>query len=273
MKLKQLTTYLMQRGLIAMAIQPEVDSLDAVPEFQRGWYAQDAGGKFKIDFSKVEVEDVTGLRNTVAATRKEAAEAKRLADQRIADALRPYEGIDPVKTKAMLSKFTDDEEAALIADNKFDEVIARRSAKRDAELQRQVDEAHEQANGALEVASTFMERVLDNHVRAAAADSGLHPSAIEDALLRARAIFSLNDEGEAVQFYEDGETVVLGKDGKTPFSPREWLESMKQKAPHWFPAGGSGGGSMGNKVASGGRDLSGLSPQQRMTMARATVKK
>src|SRR3972149_11838102 len=118
-----------------------------------------------------------------------------------------------------------------------------------------------------------MDRVLDNSVRAAPIAVGLHAPAVDDVLLRARAIFSLSDEGEAVQFDEDGETIVLGKDGKTPFSPREWLESMKQKAPHWFPAGGSGGGSMVNKVASGGRDLSGLSPQQRMTMARATVKK
>jgi hypothetical protein len=62
-------------------------------------------------------------------------------------------------------------------------------------------------------------------------------------------MFQLDENGHAVQIGDDGQP-VLGKDGKTPFNPAEWLDSMKEAAPHWFPAGASGSGSgSGNRGA------------------------
>lgn len=271
--MKPLALYLHNVGLIAGAILPEVDKLDAVPEFQRGWYAQDAAtGKYKLDYTKVDVEDVTGLKRTVEATREEARRAKAEREEAVRKALEPYQGIDPEKTRALLSKFENEEEAALIAAGKVDEVINRRMAKRDQEIQRQVEEANESAAGALEVAATFMERALDNEVRSAAIKAGLHPSAVEDALFRARAIFDVDDEGNVVQFDEDGETPVLGKDGKTPYSVNEWLETMRKEAPHWFPSGQSGGGAGGDRGSRPGADMSGMTPTQRLTAARQQTK-
>jgi len=258
-------------GLILGALSEVVESMDKVPEFQRGWYVQGEGGKFKLDLSKVEVEDVTGLKNTVAATRAEAAKARKDAEDKVREALKAYDGIDPVKTRELLSKFDNQEEAALIAAGKIDEVISRRMEKARAAFEKQVADAKAVAESASTVANTFMERVLDNHVRAAAAAAGLQTSAIDDALLRARAIFSLNEDGDPVQLDKD-DNVVLGKDGKTPFTPAEWLESMKEKAPHWFPASASGGGSGGSKNKGGGPDLSGLTPTQRLTAARSAKK-
>lgn len=274
MKMKLLASYMARSGLLLNALAPEVDKLDAVPEFQRPWYAQDAAtGKFKLDFAKVDVEDVTGLRNTVKATRQEVADAKAAAKKAVEEALAPYKDLgDVTKLKELMAQFEDADEAKLIAQGKagIDQIIARRIAKREAELLRQVEEANNSSKGALEVASTFMERVLDNHIRAAAAETpGFHKTAINDALLHGRNIFSVDDDGNAVQFDEDGETPVMGKDGKTPFSVKEWLESKRADCPHWFAAGGSGGGSQGDKGGKGGNIPAGLSPQQRMTMARA----
>ena len=261
--------WLRRCGLVQGAIAFEVDDVAALPEFQRAWYDQDAATKkFKLNPAKVEVEDVTGLKNTVTATRKEAADAKRLADQRVADALKPFEGIDPVRTRALLDKFNGEDEAALIAAGKIDEVINRRMEKHTKAQQKLIDEASAREGGAMELAQSLMEDAVDNKVRAACAKAGLHASAVDDALLRARAIFSLDDDKNVVQFDENDE-IVLGKDGKTPFSPAEWLESMKEAAPHWFPAGGSGGGAGGSRLKSGGQDLSGLSPVARLTAARA----
>lgn len=280
MRIKKLAAaigvYMTNHGLILGGILPEVDKLDSVPEFQRPWYSADAGtGKFKLDFSKVDVEDVTGLRNTVAATRREIADSKAAQARAVTEALEPFKGIDPVKTKQLLSQFDNEEEAALISQGAegIKRVIEKRTEKLRAELARQVDEAQQRADGALEVASSFMEQVLDNHIRAAASKAGIHPSAIDDALLRGRGIFSLNDEGEVVQFEDDSETVVMGKDGKTSFSPAEWLEGMKKSAPHWFPAGGSGGGATGDRGGRGGADLSGLSPTQQLTEARLAARR
>lgn len=261
------------RGLVANAISLEVDALDGLPEFQRAWYAAGQDGKFKLDPSKVEIEDVTGLKNALGATRKEVAETKRNAELKLAETLKMYEGIDPVRTRELLAKFNSDDEAALIAAGKIDVVLEKRMAKMKEEFSKQVQQATERENGALEVASKFMERVLDNEIRAAVMGK-VHPSALKngDILRAARELFDLDDSGNAVQ-KDSGGNVILGKDGKTPFSPDEWIESMREQAPHWFPANGSGGGSSGSTGAVSSGNYAGLSPTERMTAARAAGKK
>lgn len=269
MKMKPIAAYLALMGLHLSAIHPEVEKLEAVPEHLRPYYELDpATKKYKMNFEKVDIEDTVGLKNAAAEARREAKEAKAAREAAIREALKPYEGIDPVKTKELLAKFQDQDEAALIAAGNVDEVVKRRVQKFTEAKEKEIQEAMEREEGALEVAATFMEKVLDNQIRAAAIEVGLHPSAIDDALLRAREIFSLNDEGNAVQYEDDGETIVMGADQKTPYSPKEWLEGMKTKAPHWFPAGASGGGAHGEGRNKGGRDLSGLSPTARLTAAR-----
>lgn len=233
-----------------MAIALAADTLDTIPEAQRAWYVQD-GTKFKLDPSKVEIEDVSGLKTALSKERDAVKAAKAASAQAVADALKDFEGIDPAKTRALLSKFDNEEEAALIAAGKVDEVISKRMSKRDAAQQKLIDAAVAREKEATEVANTFKGRVLDNHIRAAAAKAGIHAFAVDDALLRARALFSLDSKGDAVQLGADGHA-VLGKDGKTPFTPAEWLETMKEAAPHWFPAGASGGGAGGSGGAGAG---------------------
>lgn len=262
------------KGLMPGAIALELGdkaAVEALPEFQRAWYAEDpVTKKFKLDATKVEVEDVAGLRSTVAAAREDVKKSELSKAQAVRDALKPFDGIDPVKTRALLDQFASEEEKKLIASGPegIKKVVEARMEKQREEMAMQIEEAVSEREAALEVASTFMEKVLDNHVRAAAAEAGVHADAVEDVLLRARQIFSLNDDGEAVQFEEDGETLVLGKDGKNPYAPKEWLEKMREKAKHWFPASGSGGGAHGSKGKPGAKDLSGLSPTERLTAAR-----
>jgi hypothetical protein len=225
-----------------MALALKVEKLDTLPEAVRGLYKANAAGGFDLEVDGL--EDTTGLKTALEKEREANKKAKKLSEDAIAAALAPFQGIDPVKTKALLAKFDNEEEATLIAAGKIDEVMTKRMAKRETELQKQVDAANQGKTVAEGVAGKFKTRVLDNHIRAAAGKSGLHPFAVEDALLRARSIFSLNDDGDAIQLGTDGQP-VLGKDGKTPFKPEEWLESMKESAPHWFPAGNVGGGAGG----------------------------
>jgi hypothetical protein len=247
----------------------------ALPEAQRAWYTKE-GDAFKLDLTKVEVEDTTGLKTALASTRQEVKDAKAAAKAAVAEAMKAFEGIDPVKTRALLSKFDNEEEAALIAAGKVDEVIAKRTAKRDAEQQKQLDAAVAREKAALGERDAFKGRVLDDNIRAAASKAGLHAYAVDDALLRARSLFTLNAAGEAVQLGSDG-TPVLGKDGKTPFAPAEWLEAMKETAPHWFPSGASGGGSTGDKGSdAGGKTMKratfdGLTPAGKAAAARTHV--
>lgn len=233
-----------------MALAQTVDTLDKVPESQRAWYAE-ADGKFVLDLNKVEIDDASALKKALNTEREAVKQAKAAAKLAVDEAMKAFEGIDPVKTRALLAKFDNEEEAALIAAGKVDDVIAKRMAKRDAELQRQLDAAKGETEAAKGTANKFRDRVLDNHIRAAAAKAGIHAFAVEDALLRARSLFTLDDKGEAIQVGPDG-TPVLGKDGKTAFTPAEWLDAMKETAPHWFPASGSGGGANGSGGAGAG---------------------
>lgn len=173
------------------------------------------------------------------------------SNRTLKDAVKKFDGIDPDQVRTILSRFADDEEGKLIAAGKIDEVLTKRTERMQAEHTRLLNEALGKAEAAGKRLKAYEGRVLDDAVRAAAAKAGLHQHAIDDALFRARSMFALDDTGQAVQFDESGKP-VLGKDGKTPFTPAEWLDGMKEKAPHWFPASASGGGAGGGGGGSGG---------------------
>lgn len=196
-----------------------------------------------IDAAKTEAVNaaVTGLK---AKNSELIAKVKDAGEK-----LKTFDGIDPVAVKAILTKFASEEEAALLAKGEIDTVLTRRTEHMQAAHAKQIAEANAVAERNAKQAQAFQGRVLDESIRAAIAQAGLHKFAIDDALLAARTMFSLNDDGQAVAIGSDGEP-VLGKDGKTPLSPLEWLESMNEKKPHWWLANASGGGA--SQSASGG---------------------
>lgn len=152
----------------------------------------------------------------------------------LSETMAQFDGIDPVKTKEMLKHFDNSEEARLMAEGKIDEVIAKRTAKRDEEIARQLAEKDGEVTKAKEYASRFNMRVLHNEIRASAPPD-LHPSALEDVLRHAAEMFSLDEEGNVVP--KDG---ALGKNGKAPYSPKEWFEDTRGTHPHRFANGNSG---------------------------------
>lgn len=169
--------------------------------------------------------------------------------KRLKETLKSFDGIDPEKVRTMLSRLENDDEAKLLAEGKMDEVIQRRTAKRDADWQTKLDAQVAATEAEKARSGKFLGRVLDEQIRAAV-NGKVHEKAVEDSLFRARMIFTLDDNGNAVQL-QDGQP-VLGKDGKTAFTPAEWIESMRDSAPHWFPATGSGSGSQ-QSHGSGGK--------------------
>lgn len=164
-----------------------------------------------------------------------------------------FDGIDPDAVRGILQRFSDDEEAKLIAAGKIDEVLDKRTERMRADVDKQIKAANERADKAEAFSNKFRDRVLGDAIRAAAAKTGALPEASDDLILRAKGTFQLNDEGEAVAVDANGD-VLFGKDGKTPLSPLEWAESLKETAPHLFPrAEGTGAG--GHKPGGGGGSL------------------
>lgn len=232
-----------------MALAKQVAKLEDVAEANRGLYVAD-GDKFKLDIEGD--EDTSALRVELATAKREAAE-RRMAIKAIEE---KYAGIDPIKTREMLAKLDQDGEQALIAAGKIDEVIQKRSEKLRADMQKQIDEAHGKTKLAEERVGKYSQRVLDDRIRDAVIGK-VHVHAIKsgDVLRAAREIFTLDDSGNAVQLDDEGKP-VLGKDGKTNYNPAEWIESMTEIAPHWFPSDSTGGGAGGSKNgATGGKTM------------------
>lgn len=161
------------------------------------------------------------------------------------DNLKRYEGIDPDAVRSILQRFSDDEEAKLIASGKIDEVLTKRTERMKTSYEQETAKERQAREAAEQRAEKFTRRVLENSIRAEATAAGIHQHAVDDALLRAQGVFQLDDEGNPVA--AEG---VFGKDGK-PLTLKEWLAEMKDKAPHWFlqPKGSGAPGSGGNHTA------------------------
>ena len=172
--------------------------------------------------------------------------------EQAAEVARKYDGIDADVARSVLQRFNDDEERALIAAGKIDDVLKKRTERMQADhakMLRAEQEARTQAEGK---ASKLAARTLAGAVRDAAIKAGALPEAMEDIVLRAGPIWRLNDDGEPVAM--NGDEVILSKDGKTPLTTQEWAESLRETAPHLWPkaqgtnAPGSGSGPRGAKT-------------------------
>lgn len=157
-----------------------------------------------------------------------------------AETLKRYEGFDPEKLKDLQQRLDQDEDTKLFSEGKKDVVINKYTERMRSDHEAKLAAAAQALEAQKAATQSYRNRVLDNEIRAVATD--LHKGAIEDALLVARQVFTLDETGNAVQLDKDGRP-IMGKDGKTPFSPKEWIESMKETKPHWFPAMSSGSGS------------------------------
>ncbi|WP_016256801.1 hypothetical protein [Yersinia pestis] len=199
-------------------------------------------------------ESVTGLKT------KNSELLGKLKEQ--GENLKRYDGIDPDAVKTILQRFSDDEEAKLIAAGKIDEVLDKRTERLRADVDKKLKVANERAEKAENFSKKFSDRVLGDAIRSAAL-----PGAADDIILRAKGVFTLNDEGEAVAVDKDG-SALLGKDGKTPLTPHEWAESLKDVAPHLWPqAEGTNAG--GHKPNSGALKRSTMTSAQKADFIRA----
>ncbi|MCO6551013.1 MAG: hypothetical protein J6580_10090 [Gilliamella sp.] len=223
-------------------------------EINRKFYSEaqeggDAGGGATITpevqalIDKAVAENTQGLKNK---NNELLGKQKALSEK-----LKQFEGIDPDAVKTILQRFSDDEEAKLISAGKIDEVLNKRTERFRSEFDKKLKAEQERADSAQKKAEKYSSIVLSNKMTNAALKAGALPEALEDISLRAKGMFILSDDGEAVAVGQDGEP-LLGKDGKTPLTPQEWVESLKDNAPHLFPrAEGTGGG--GHKA--GGSNL------------------
>jgi len=197
------------------------------------------------------VKDAT---SGLAANKEEILGEKKSLQEKLDQMSKTWEGLDPEAVRNIMNRLEGDEETKLLAEGKTDEVIARRTERLQADHQKQVEKLTagltEREQALADAQNKVKQLTVSGSLRQAAAELGVIPSAIDDALARAMNVFQVQDDGSLV-VQESGAT-VYGKDGKSPMSPAEWLEGMKEKAPHWFPAP-SGAGAAGGAGGKGGK--------------------
>jgi len=182
------------------------------------------------------------------------------------DALKgQFDGLDVEAVKTMLQKAGQDEETRLIAEGKIEQVLERRTERLRSELDKALKTEQESRSKAEARAKALEARALGDVIRGAALEAGAEKSALDDFILRGSALWNLDGDGKAVAM-QDGE-LVYGKDGKTPLSPKEWAESLRESAPHLFPraqgAGLPGGG--GGKATKPRSQMSAAEKQEFVT--------
>ena len=123
------------------------------------------------------------------------------------DTLKRFDGIDPDAVRNIISKFANDEEAALIAKGEIDKVLNNRTERMKAGFERETQAERAKREAAEARAAKFSKRVLENGIRAEAAAAGLHQYAIEDALLRHQGYQDALAEAEV---FADPELVESG---------------------------------------------------------------
>ncbi len=176
------------------------------------------------------------------------------------DDLKRFDGIDPVAVRTILSKFASDEEAALLAKGEIDKVLNNRTERMQGEHAKAIKAEQDKWAKSEAKASKLAARTLAGAIVEAAVKAGVRKGATEDVVLRGQSLWRLNDDGDPVAM--NGEEVVLGKDGKTPLSPMEWAESLRETASHLFESA-QGSGALGSTGAQDKTVRKGKAPERK----------
>lgn len=252
-----------------MALEPQLDSLEGLNEALHGEYVE-REGKFYLDVSGG-IPDVSTLEGTLAKVRDELKESKQHAKSE----LDKYKDVDleaieemRKKTAVLEAEREKAEEDKLLAAHDFEQVLSNRIEKRDADWKNKFDEKDNIIAGKDGTIEALKQRALQGELTMQLSGiEGMHSKGRRDALKAAMTEYTLDDKGRAVMLDSEGE-VVIGKDGKTPFSLNEQADSpeYREENIHWYLASAHGAGGMvrGKFDAGAHNSVAGLSRIQRI---------
>jgi hypothetical protein len=236
-----------------MALKYKFKTKDEVPAEHLPLYTE-RDGAWVLDIEgAVEKAKLDEFRNSNAVLSKERDELKQR-----------FDGIDPELARTLLAEKQKAEEEKLLNPSAGDPNAADKAEKERAAERERIEKVIEgrvkgiKADLEKQVGSLTTERdaltsrltaiQIDQGVITVATKRGLRPTAIADITARARTVFKLAN-GAPAAFEADGKSVRYGRDGLTPMTLEEWVDTQVSEAPHLFESN-AGGGAAGN--ASGG---------------------
>jgi hypothetical protein len=189
-----------------------------------------------VDGGAVERARLDEFRNSNTALKKELEETRKR-----------YEGIDPDEVRKLAEEKRQLEETQQLKLGEVEKVLENRLKTAKADWDKQLAGISAERD-ALNVRLTAIQ--IDQGVTTVATKKGLRPTAIPDITARARTVFRLVN-GVPTAFESDGKTVRAGKDGITPMTLEEWVDTQVTDAPHLFESN-AGGGAAGDAAGGGG---------------------
>ena len=149
------------------------------------------------------------------------------------DKLKTFDGIDPEKTRSVLAKLDQDEDARLVAEGKLDEVVEKRVMNMKKDFDTKYTDLTEQLEQERAQVGAFKSKAISAEIVKAGTSVGVLNTALNDVILRSQGQFSIDDKGNVVAVDGDG-NVVYDADGTTPLSVENWVNTLKKDAPHLF---------------------------------------
>ncbi len=221
-----------------MALKFTYQSKDEIPAEHQPFYAEREGA-WQLDVDgvpdKAKLDEFR--KNNVALKRQ------------IEDLQKRFDGIDPDEVRKLAEEKQRLEEEQQLKAGEVDKVVENRVKGLKAEWDKQVEALTAERQS---LTSRLTAIQIDQGVITAATKRGLRPTALTDITARARSVFKL-ENGVPRAFEADGETVRYGKDGVTPMTLEEWVDTQVAEAPHLFEsnagsgAAGNGSGGVGGK--------------------------
>lgn len=157
-----------------------------------------------------------------------------------------FDGIDPEEVRQLKAEKQRLEEERQIKAGEAEKVFEGRIKTLKSEFDKQVATLTGERDG---LNSRLTAIQIDQGVTTAATKRGLRHTAIPDITARARLAFRLVN-GAPRAFESDGQTVRYGRDGVTPMSLEEWVDTQVADAPHLFESN-AGGGAAGTPAGGG----------------------
>ncbi len=179
--------------------------------------------------------DVEGVTDKVKADelRTHNIELRKQIEERDAR----FEGIDPEAVRQLAAEKLRLEEEQRLKDGKFQEVMESRLKAQKVDADKLLTSVTGERDAYFAQLTAIQ---IDQGVLTAATKRGLRPTALPDITARARQTFKLV-KGVPQAFEADGKTVRYGKDGITPMTLEEWMDTQVSDAPHLFEANAGGG--------------------------------
>ena len=169
-----------------------------------------------------------------------------------------FNGIDLDNYNELLKQQQEQKDKTLIDAGKIDELLEERTK---AMIKTHNNELEKIQGENTTLHSQLAGLVIDSAVRDSAVKSGVVETAINDILLRSKAVFNLVD-GKAIPHDSDG-NIVYGSSSADPMTVEEWVKSQQDEAPHLFKASQGGGSEHGKTfVGAGSKDMTSLEKLQ-----------